>query len=90
MHYKPYQGRWFVNDISIEASSMLTHKKLFKSNDHSMFELYQSLITTSINLENVQRIPKDEQLNNWEPLEKQMNEDPVFWENYKVAESVSN
>ena len=92
MHYKPYNGRWFINDISINASSILTHKKLFKSNDHSLFELYQSLITTAINLDNVSPIPKSDQLNNWEPLEKQIEEDPDFWENYKVVqpEGISN
>jgi len=85
MHYKPYLDKWYINDISIKAFSDLTNKKMFSKNVHSRFELYQSLITTEIDQKNVSKIPKNEQLKNWTPLEEQIEEDPEFWQNYSVA-----
>ena len=85
MHYKPYRDKWYINDISIKAFSDLTNKKMFSKNDHSRFEIYQSLITTEIDQENVSKIPKNDQLNNWTSLEEQIEEDPEFWQNYNVA-----
>lgn len=85
IHYKPYQNRWYINDISIEGSSKLTHKKMFKKNDHSIFEFYQSLITTNIEMDDVHPIPKDEQLKNWRPLEDQIETDAEFWKSYSVV-----
>ncbi len=85
VHYKPYKDRWYINDISIAGGSHLTHKKMFKKNDKSYFELFQSLITTHVQLENVRPILKEDRLKNWRPLEDQIEPDPEFWENYKVA-----
>ena len=85
MHYKPYKGRWYINDIAINARVKLTKKKMFAKNEHGLFKLFQSLITTDIEQENVTKIPKEEQLDNWKPLEEQVDEDPEFWKHYQVA-----
>lgn len=85
IHYKPYHDRWYINDISIKGGARLTHKKMFKSNDRSYFELNQMLITTDVDFENARQIPKDERLKNWVPLEDQIDFDPEFWKNYHVV-----
>jgi hypothetical protein len=82
MHYRPFNGRWYANDLSIEASSILTDKNMFSKNQVSTFNIFQSLITNSIKQNNVNKIPKEEQLDNWKPLEQQVEEDPEFWKNY--------
>lgn len=82
MHYRPFNGRWYANDISIDATSNLTDKNMFSKNQVSTFNIFQSLVTNSIKMEDVKRISKDEQLNNWKPLEEQVEEDPEFWEKY--------
>ena len=58
---------------------------MFKKSDHSLFEFYQSLITTNIEMGDVSPIPKEDQLKNWKPLEDQIEEDSLFWKNYSTA-----
>jgi hypothetical protein len=83
MHYRPYNGRWYANDLSIDASSVLTDKNMFSKNQISTFNIFQSFVTNSIKQDNVSKIPKEEQLNNWKPLEEQVEEDTVFWDSYQ-------
>jgi len=87
MHYRPFNGRWYANDLSIEASSILTDKNMFSKNQVSTFNIFQSLITNSIKQNDVKKIPREEQLDNWKPLEEQVAEDPEFWKNYNPAAS---
>jgi hypothetical protein len=88
IHYRPYKGKWYANDLTIEASSDLTDRNFFSKNQVSTFHIYQSLITTSIEQNNVTKIPKEEQLNNWKPLEEQVKEDPEFWKKYDSSKPI--
>jgi len=85
MHYRAVNGRWYANDISIDANSVLTDKNMFSKNQVSTFNIFQSLVTNSIEQATVHKIPKEDQLNNWKPLEEQVEEDPTFWKKYDAG-----
>ncbi len=85
VHYKLINGQWFVSDISMEGSTRLTKKKMFKKNDRSIFDFEVALINNKFDLENVHEIPEDERIDNDKPLEEQVDPDPEFWKTYKVV-----
>ena len=88
IHYKPYKRKWYINDMTVDFRVKLTKKKMFAKNEHGSFKFFLSLITTDIEQENVTKIPKEEQLDNWKPLEEQVEEDHEFWKHYQVARPV--
>lgn len=88
VHYKPFNNKWYLSDIFVDGWSRLTDKNMFKKNEKSFFKIQQGLFIKEYEFENIAPFPEDDWLDESEPLEKQVDEDPQFWENYKVARPV--
>jgi hypothetical protein len=84
VHYKPVGDRWYLNDISMEAGTRLTKKKMFKKNERSNFDFELALINNRFELAEVNEIPEEDRIDVKKPLEEQVEADPEFWKTYKV------
>lgn len=84
-HYKPVGNKWYLNYYDLQGGMLLKHKKMFKKNDKSHFKIHMSYIVSAIQTEGVQPIPKDERLDRSKDFADQVEEDPVFWSQYKVS-----
>ncbi len=83
--YRPVRGKWYLNDYTINAVFLLIDKKMFGKNEESGFKLHISLVNEKFDFDNVKKIPDNERMKIDKPLYEQVEPDPDFWENYKVA-----
>jgi len=85
VHYKPINGKWYLNDISLEGGTKLTKRKMFNKNEQSNFYVEIALINNKFELEEVYQIPEDERIDNDKALEEQVEPDDQFWGSYQVV-----
>lgn len=85
VHYKPVGDKWYLSDISMQAATKITKKKMFRKNEKSDFAAQMSVINTHFNLDQVHPIPEKEWIDPEKPLEEQVPPDPEFWKTYPVA-----
>ena len=85
IQYRPVKDKWYLSDFSVDGSVLMIDKKLFRKNEESDFKLHISLVNEKFDFDNVKKIPDNERMKIDKPLYEQVEPDPDFWENYKVA-----
>ncbi len=85
VRYQEIDGRWYPENIMMQADIGLTKRYMFKSNDKSDFDIEQVFFVQSINTESPQVIAEENQFDADEEIEEQVVElDGLDWTKVNV------
>ncbi len=86
LNYREVNNQWYPDQIYMNVNVNLTHKRLWKKNTHSNFDMETFYGVNQLSIENIVSIPKEKRFDSEKKMADQVFPDPkITWDGVNVV-----